>query len=349
MFWRVVGTSLLMKILNYLQALVIVSLAGCAPMGPLSAKTYEEAIASRNPAIARLFEAARSGDVESARALLDSGLPVDSRIASGQTALFFAAYYDRPALVGLFLAKGANPNARDDPLGEVPEYVRVGSHVRYGGVYVEELSHQRSTPLIYASLGRSAKSAEMLLDAGADLNAVDDRGRSAWTVARDPGTVQLFLAHRIDPNRDGMRSSGGGPESGALGRGGKPIPVTWLAADGETESLRLIIDAGANVDARGWAGDTALYIATTRGNHDMMRMLLTKGADPNLPGAFEQTPLQMAVFQDSPESLEILIQAGGRLDIAGGNQKTPVQIAVKRRYPKAYDYLKRLGYSPPED
>jgi ankyrin repeat protein len=54
--------------------------------------------------------AAKSGDVEAARALLESGADINSRDRYGQTALMLAARGGHEALVETLIEHGADPN-----------------------------------------------------------------------------------------------------------------------------------------------------------------------------------------------------------------------------------------------
>src|SRR5687768_2456126 len=57
--------------------------------------------------------AAKQGDVETVRRMLDYGVPVDAGGESGVTFLMTAAQHGRLQVVRLLLARGADPNARD--------------------------------------------------------------------------------------------------------------------------------------------------------------------------------------------------------------------------------------------
>jgi ankyrin repeat protein len=73
-------------------------------------------------------------------------------------------------------------------------------------------------------------------------------------------------------------------------------PMHLAARQGEAESVKALIDAGADVNQRG-AGDpvTPLLIATMNGHFDLAKLLLDKGADPNLTQANGVTPLYAAL------------------------------------------------------
>ena len=73
-------------------------------------------------------------------------------------------------------------------------------------------------------------------------------------------------------------------------------PMHLAARQGQTEAVKALIDAGADVNQRG-AGDpvTPLLIATINGQFDLAKMLLDKGADPNLAQSNGVTPLYAAL------------------------------------------------------
>jgi ankyrin repeat protein len=68
------------------------------------------------------------------------------------------------------------------------------------------------------------------------------------------------------------------------------------ARQGEIESVKALMEAGADVNQRG-AGDpvTPLLIATMNGHFDLAKYLLDKGADPNLTQSNGAAPLYAAL------------------------------------------------------
>jgi outer membrane protein assembly factor BamB len=67
-----------------------------------------------------LREAARRGDLEKAKALLDAGVPVDAKNRYGATALFFAADRGHISMAELLLARGASVEVSDTFYGMTP-------------------------------------------------------------------------------------------------------------------------------------------------------------------------------------------------------------------------------------
>ncbi|TMH03214.1 MAG: ankyrin repeat domain-containing protein [Betaproteobacteria bacterium] len=56
--------------------------------------------------------------------------------------------------------------------------------------------------------------------------------------------------------------------------------ITYAATSGQNDVVRLLLDAGADVNAKGPNGTTALMMAVRGGHTDTVDLLLAKGADP---------------------------------------------------------------------
>lgn len=54
----------------------------------------------------------------------------------------------------------------------------------------------------------------------------------------------------------------------------------------DVASAKVLLEAGADPNARGEMEDTPLHVAITRRNLALVELLLSHGADPNLRGAF---------------------------------------------------------------
>ncbi len=58
------------------------------------------------------------------------------------------------------------------------------------------------------------------------------------------------------------------------------VALTWAAYDGRLDVVKLLLDAGAEIDMGGSANRTALSWAAMQGHQDIACYLLEKGADP---------------------------------------------------------------------
>src|SRR6266699_2941707 len=82
---------------------------------PLALAVFLMGAAARPP----LVEAARNGDKDGLRALVQRGTNVNARAARGQTALMWAVAQKHPDVVKALLAHGADVHARSEAWSDV--------------------------------------------------------------------------------------------------------------------------------------------------------------------------------------------------------------------------------------
>lgn len=127
-----------------------------------------------------LLDAARHGDTATARALLDLGVPVDTRDNGNWTPLIWAAAYLHADTVQLLIDRGA----------ALETIGRAGKN--------------SGTPLMWAAKKSGGLAvAQILLDAGADVNGVDQYGRTALMLAakhKRADAIRFLLAAGADIN-----------------------------------------------------------------------------------------------------------------------------------------------------
>jgi len=90
-----------------------------------------------------------------------------------------------------------------------------------------------------------------------------------------------------------------------------------LAREGATEELASFIEAGVPVNLTNEKGDTLLMLAAYRPHPDTVRMLLDHGADTSRVNHRGQTALGAAVFRQSAESVAALLAAGADPELGG--------------------------------
>ncbi|HEX8869454.1 MAG TPA: ankyrin repeat domain-containing protein [Lentzea sp.] len=83
-----------------------------------------------------------------------------------------------------------------------------------------------------------------------------------------------------------------------------------LARTGDTGRLAAEIDAGLPVNLTNGAGDSLLILAAYHDHPDTVRMLLERGADTGRVDDRGQTALGAAVFRRSELSVRLLMGAG---------------------------------------
>jgi ankyrin repeat protein len=92
-------------------------------------------------------------------------------------------------------------------------------------------------------------------------------------------------------------------------------PINQAAHGGHTAIIRLLLAAGAKVDAPEDEGQTALMIAAREGHMDVVRLLLEAGADKSYragPGDFAGTVEDVATRAGQREISELMRDFHGR-------------------------------------
>lgn len=85
------------------------------------------------------------------------------------------------------------------------------------------------------------------------------------------------------------------------------------AAAGDLDAVRAALEAGADVDARGEFGDTALNLAAEWGHAAVVEALVSAGADTGNPGGADKSPLMNAAFAGHVAIVRLLLAAGAKI------------------------------------
>src|SRR5688572_4377506 len=190
---------------------------------------------------------------------------------------------DRPVLdktssldvVRLLLDAGANPNAQ---LKLPPPFRNVGNDRGLDGLLTTG-----STPLLRAAKALDAPAVQLLLDKGADLSLANSRGITPLMAAAGLGSV--------DADTRGF----------------------YLSEDTEQRaiaSLRLLLKAGGDINARDSRGLSPLHEAARWGWNDVVQFLVDNGADLNAKDSRGNTPVDSALGKAGGNS-----RGGQRIDV----------------------------------
>ena len=106
-------------------------------------------------------------------------------------------------------------------------------------------------------------------------------------------------------------------------------------------------DKAAWIVARDKEGYTALHIAAQKGQDAIIRMLLDAGADVNGRDGYGATPLHNAVSNNRNSATALLLEAGAEVK-GDGRQGSPLGTAVARNNSKATELLLKAKADPNE-
>jgi hypothetical protein len=87
-------------------------------------------------------------------------------------------------------------------------------------------------------------------------------------------------------------------------------PLTLAVRYGRADMVKLLLERGADLDAKGEMGKTALHRAVERGSEEVLRLLLDQRPSLELKNLQDLTPLQLAVNDGQVKLAQELLQAG---------------------------------------
>lgn len=235
--------------------------------------------------------------VEFVNVLIAAGAEVNTADAEGLTALMLASRWYDEGVIRALLAAGASVNAKDGKGQTALMYAfqNVGqtdvSLFTRAGASVNERDAKRWTPLMYAAFKYFADvEMKTLIDAGADVSAVNDEGQTPLMLAAQAGharAVRMLL-------ENGMAGA-----VNARDKRGRTalMHVTRRYSYDEPSGavVRALVAAGADVKATDEEGRTALMSAAEAGSTDGVKALIESGASVNAKDKHGRTALMWSV------------------------------------------------------
>ena len=278
-----------------------------------------------------LQRAAKTGNMQITRMLLDAGADVNSQ--SQRTDLTGTALYEASRLGGIdiiemLLEKGADCSiiggvygtplqraacAERVPLEKVKLLLKHGANPNVRAGYYE-------TALQAAASEGNAGVVKALLEAGADPNI---EGGNLWTALqaavipsnRSHEILDILLERKVDVNAVG---------------GDYGTAIQAAASGGDESLVEKLLRAGALPNVRGGRHGTALQAAAWTGNLKLVQLLLEAGADPDIGGGLhDKTPLEAAVVSGDEAMVKLLLSNGADPNLLGGVDK--VLLGIERR------------------
>ncbi len=116
--------------------------------------------------------------------------------------------------------------------------------------------------------------------------------------------------------------------AGAAARAVDPGLIEAVKA-GEVETVRALLDGGADVDARASDGATALHWAVHRDDAGLVELLLAAGADATIANRYGVQPVSLAAENGNPAILETLLRAGADANAALSGGETALMTAAR--------------------
>jgi uncharacterized protein len=269
--------------------------------------------------------AAREGDIESARVMLEKGVDINYGDVDNTTALVVSMMNKQYTFAKFLIDRGADVNIAGS-YGRTPLYAIIDMR---NEDYAALPNRKTDDPLPTADVLKA------LLDRGANL---------------DP-TLTASL-----PGRSGM-------DFGDTTLGVGTTPLMRAARAGDTAAIRMLLDKGANPALTTKDGNTAFMFAAGVGYRDKntrgsepnalasVKMLLATGADVRQKNSRDETALHGAADRGADTIVQFLVDRGAELNVKSKQGFTPLDVAMGKSSllqlpvpkPTTVALLKKLG------
>ena len=278
-------------------------------------------------------DAAKKGDKATVRTLLAQKADVNAKQPDGGTALHWAVWREDVELTTMLLGAGAKANEANQTGATPLSLACVNGNsaiielLLKAGVDVNApLSKFNDTALMMAARTGKPDAVRVLLEHGAKVNAKETWGGTTalmWAVSeKHPAVVQLLASKGADLNMrskivqpPGRRGDGNmkgfaprdlkpgekaeslvdGRDLNLLTASGGLTPLMFAAREGDMDSAKVLVSAGANLNAAAADLSTALGLSIQNGFYDVASFLIDKGADVNQSDVLDCSPLFLAV------------------------------------------------------
>ena len=298
----------------------------------------------REPSI--LSYAIENGDENIIKYLVEKGSDVDYTSINGMSVLYDAVLNLNLKLVEYFLEKGASI----EKAGETDVYGNIitaaaGSKFNNSNdkfpVDLEALENSAEnsakimetiikkadkniindsldgkTPLIIAVGNSYLETAKILIENGADVNAVDFEGWSALSYAVNNGDIEI--AKLLITNK-------------AKIKGELLLAIKSPIVESRIDMMKLLIDNGADINYADENEFTPLNTAIEIGDMELTKFLITNGANVNSLMQDGVSLIVYAISQNNMDLLQILIENGANVNNTDGDSwgGTPLMTASR--------------------
>ena len=299
----------------------------------------------REPSI--LSYAIENGDENIIKYLLEKGSDIDDTSINGMSVLYDAVLNLNPKLVEYFLEKGASIEGAGNSYiyGNI---ITAATGSKFNNKYDKfpvdlealEKSAENSakimetiiskadknfindyldgkTPLIIAVGNSYLETAKILIENGADVNAVDFEGWSALSYAVNNGDIEI--AKLLITNK-------------AKIKGELLLAIKSPIVESRIDMMKLLIENGANINYADENEFTPLNTAIEIGDMELTKFLITNGANVNSLMPYGGVNLiGWAISENNMDLLQILIENGANVNYTDGDSLggTPLMTASR--------------------
>lgn len=259
----------------------------------------------------QLFRAARAGDEDELKLLLEKGVDIEMINSNGDTVLQVAADVGERGIMELLIANGAN---------------------------IEVVNREGKTILHVAAIRGNTDTIKLLIEKGANMNTKDNNGYTALHSVIRYGFIEaakLLIANGANANT--KTKYGDTPLHIAASQRHKEIVELLIEKIDNTDTIGSS-SAGSSIDETNHDGKTLLVESIERRDINLIKQLIAKGADVNAICKGGNTALHVAA--GDLEIYNLLIANGAKTDVKNNDGDTPYVVALKQEQEEVIRLIK---------
>ncbi|KAL2066521.1 hypothetical protein VTL71DRAFT_2592 [Oculimacula yallundae] len=319
--------------------------------------------------------AALLGMSEVVRGFIARSSPVDVENHRGCRPSHNASNKDSAETLQLLLDAGADVHAKRAGIGGTPLHYAVTSHATRctrllidAGADMEQKSASQYTPLVLACLNIRWNTARILLDSGADSNAIDpETHNTPLMMASQHGAidiVEMIVKQKPDLDKQNLRGENALFLAAVCGhiqivdillksnaavdanrRSLDGTPLQWAILHGFSDSWELvkyIALKGADVTVADISGRTVLHNAAAYSQLDLVVILFSKGATVLSRCAKGRTPLMDAARSGDLSVIKFLIEKGADVSARDSTAEGSTALLAALKYNSTHEVVEYL-------
>lgn len=188
------------------------------------------------------------------------------------------------------------------------------SHFLVAAMDVNTQDSDGATALHVAAKNGHVAAAKQLLETDADTNLEDNSGETALHCASrngDKAIVELLLSHGTNVMKKDTRGWGA---------------LDWAVIEGKDDVVKILLEHGVDAEANG--RNEALFLAAGEGHATTVQMLLENGAEVDAKDWLGSTAMDFAAPGGYEKTIRVLLQHGARLDLRDIQENSVLHWAV---------------------
>lgn len=268
----------------------------------------------RTPLLRALSYGWDSVYIEMANYLIEQGAELDYQDKKGFTALHYAAKGGHLETVRMLLERGANIalfpdetqsykgetalSAACDSTGNDDKNLEVVKLLLEKGASTKKNPLAFQSPLTDAIYSKGIKTAQCLLEYGADPNVPNNNQQYPLYLAIDKGLDNGFIKVLLEKGADANKGSG------------YYTPLEMAIKKRNIDLMQMLIDAGADIRYIDENGNTLFHAAAKINSSKNISFLLEKGLDINARNDKGETPLHISAEKGYKSVIVLMIENG---------------------------------------